>query len=438
VHLNVFTRKPQANKTLLLFIAMLVFKLACEIGYWRLLSWDAVTYRADFSPAKYLLGLLWCVLLFICINHKERKASAFLLYLFLLTQIIPITTLYALANDDSVYYNLICLAVFACELIVRFVDTGTDVLRGKVLSALMILAFTAMAVFTVYRLIKIYGKPETTALDIYRVYEMRENAPELGKLLNYLLSWTTAVFLPLGLAKTITEKKYLWTLALCAVLFLIYLYTGHKTYMFAIPLVCVCTLWANRRDCHTELFTCFCFGFALLVLFACMKGIYSKSLFSQVYSLIGRRAMIVSANNKFKYYDYFTKNPKLGIAGIFPRWLVDVRSHYDNISYPHEISRIYYRQPGMYSNTGFLAEGYMRFGYPGIFLAVFIFTLFLKGIDSLQVRTSYPFAVGLFVYPVYSLNDAHLIDSLFFGPWMFLAILLIFFRTKDVKQSGRL
>ena len=302
----------------------------------------------------------------------------------------------------------------------------------------MVAMFASMLVYTVYRMVKVYGSPQTTAFNIYSVYEIRKSAPNLGHALNYLLNWTTAVFLPFALAKALSDRKVLLSIAVSAACILLYLYTAQKTILFMVPMVIACTVWASREQSYRELFVCLCFGFAVLVILACLESDRDNGLFNRIYSLFGRRSMIVSANNKFKYFDYFSARPKMGIYGIFPRWLIPVKSYYEDIPYSYEISRIYYGKPEMNSNTGFLAEGYMRFGYPGTFIILILFTVFLKSIDSFQDRTCYPFTIGAFAYPVFSLNDAHLIDSLFFGPWMIIVLLLVFYKgSAEAVSIGR-
>ena len=406
---------------------MLIFKIACDVGYWFLISWDTSTYRAQFNPIKYVLGVLCCLILYFGIEHEKRKASSFLLYLFFLLQIIPITTIYSLENDSSVYYFTVCLAVLLCELLVRYVDSGVFMKRDKNTSILLVTLFALLLVYTVYRMIKVFGPPQTTALNIYSVYDIRKNAPDLGKLLNYLLNWSTAVFLPFALAKALSDRKILLAFAFSAVCILLYLYTAQKTILFMVPMVIACTAWAKRESCYRELFFCFCIGFALLTVLALLEPDHDAGFFNSIFSLFGRRSMIVSANNKFKYFDYFSERPKMGIYGIFPRWLIPVKSYYEDIPYSYEISRIYYGKPEMNSNTGFLAEGYMRFGLPGLIVFLVLFAVILKSIDRFQNRTEYSFAIGAFVYPVFSLNDAHLLDSLFFGPWMILLLILMFY-----------
>ena len=119
---------------------------------------------------------------------------------------------------------------------------------------------------------------------------------------------------------------------------------------------------------------------------------------------------------------------------MFPRWIIDIPNYYENISYPNLISEIYYGKPEMYSNTGFFAAGYMRFGYVGIVLSFVLFAWILMMMDKMQKRAGYVLAVGSFVYPVFMLTDAHLIDALILGNWMIVIILMVFYAGEKEKS----
>ena len=418
---------------LVLFAAMLLFKFASELGYCQILIRDTSTYRYDFNAWKYINGLIWCIVLFCFIRHERKKVSTFMLYLTYLVQIIPITVIYAFANESVAYYNLLCLSFLMCELICGWIKRDSRWKPNCRLSAFMISAFAVVLILVLVYIYKKNGLPSLVALNIYKVYEIRRSgAFQVGKYANYLLEWVTKVIIPFLLAKSLCSKRWFCAGLLSGSLFVIYLYSGHKSYLFALPLVIVCTLWAKRKEFYKEIFGVSCSGFFVLVLLACFSPI-AQSKFASIYSLLGRRVMMVSANNKFVYYDFFSRNPKLGLAGVFPTWLIYVPNYYANVSYPNLISEIYYGKPDMYSNTGFFAEGYMRFGHIGTVLIFILFAWVLLLMDKMQKRAGYVLTVGAFVYRVFMLTDNHLFDALVFGDWMLVIILMIFY--VDGKQS---
>lgn len=431
---SVKIESARSTKTVvLLFLGMLVYKITIDLSHWIvLMRYEPNVYISDFSLIKYILGFLWCVILFFGIRHTQYRVSTFLLYLMYLLQIIPITTVYGLSNENSLYYHVICLGFLLCELIVGYTLDRPIFERNTFVSQTMCICFAAAAALVVGVCIAKNGVPSLTALNIYDVYELRSSgAFQLSKYLNYILAWTMKVIFPIFIAKTLVEKKYGLSLFLCGLIFLIYLYSGHKAYLFSVPVVVLCTLWAKRKNFYKELFMAASCGCGLLNLLTCAFPAQGGIIY-RVYSLFVRRCILDSANTKFFYYDYFTKNPKMGLGGMFPRWLIQVNNPYADIDFQHEIGRIYFNAPEMNANTGFLAEGYMRFGHLGTILVLVVLALLLKQMDRLQERTGYPLVVGMFAYPVFSLADAHLLDSFVIGPWMISLFILLFYKERQI------
>lgn len=421
-----------------LFLGMLLFKFSLDIGYWLLLTGDSATFPADFSPLKYALGLVCCIILFWGIRHTSQNISAFMLYMVYLLQFIPITTIYALGNDSTEYYISLFLAFLLCEAIVGRTKDTPVLKRNSFISKTMCLGFVGIAMLTLAIIILNNGIPSLTALNLLNVYELRESgAFQVSKYLSYLLSYAISVFFPMMLTWFLLKKRYLFALLTCGAVFLLYLYSGHKTYLFSVPLVVVGVLWAKRKNFYKEFFITATSGLSALSLLSCVFSDERGILRRYLYSLFIRRTILVPANNKFKYFDYFSQRVKMGLGGIFPRWLFPIENPYETIRYSYEISDIYYGKPEMNSNTGFLAEGYMRFGHPGTFLILILFAILLKQMDKLQSRSSYAMTLGIFIYSVFSLTDAHLLDSLVSGPWLILLFVLIFYKERSscAKES---
>lgn len=432
-----FCIKLQKTHTLIcLFLGMLVYKFAVDLSYfYRSIVLIDPTYPLLFNPLKYILGLFWCMLLFTAIHHTKKKVSSALLYLTFLFQIIPITTIYALKDDNSVYYNVLCLSFLMCELIVSHIEERPVFRRNFTISRTMTLFYTvAIMILIIYIIVK-NGAPHLSLLNINTVYEYRSSGTfQINKYMGYMLSWTVFVFLPFAIVKGLTDGRYQFVVFVMGALLLIYLYTGLKSYLFAGPLILICSMWSKRKNFYQELFLLGCVGFSILTLLAYFSE--PGSIWYYILSLFGRRLLLLSANNKFLYYDYFLTHPKEGIAGVFPRWIINIPTHYPDVHYSHDISDVYYGVPEMQSNTGFFAEGYLRFGHIGTIMLLLLFALLLKQMDWLQDRTGYSFVFGLFVYPILVLSDGHLLDSLVFGPWMYLAAVLLFYKPSPDRLPG--
>ena len=419
-----------------LFIGMIVFKLALDVGFIWLADKRVLGFVMNFSPVKYAYGFLWCIVLFFSIRHNSRRSSTLFLYLMYLLQMVPIATSYAFTDNNTVFFTELCLASLLCNLIVGYTADSARIRRTSWLSKTMILGYAAVAALITVLIVAKYGLPSLDAMDLFNVYELRRSgAFDLGKFGNYLYRWAAAVILPAGMALCLTKRRYISAVLLGVVMLAMYLYSGNKTYLFSIPLVFLCTLWSRRKNFYKEIFLVACWGCALLVVLLYFCPVM-EDLIQRTFSLLVRRVMLVPANNKFHYYDYFSNHPLMGLGGIFPRWLIYIPNYYEDIPYSFEISTIYYDRPEMNSNTGFLAEGFMRFGHVGTVMILVLFALILKQIDHFQHRTSYPLAVGVFVYQIYSLSDAHLLDSLVLGPWMLLLLILLLCGRAAPRESG--
>lgn len=419
-----------------LFTGMIAYKLATECGYYYILSVNKVTYPVDFNVWKYLNGWIWCIILFLGIRHEKNKASVFMLYLLYVSQVIPITCVYAMANDSALYYNIICFAILNAELILGWTGNNVCVKRKRDWSKCMVYSFLLVLLMLLFIIWMKNGMPTLIALNIYKVYELRGSGIfQINKYGRYLLDWMTGVIIPFLTAKYMDEKKYMAAGSLCLVTFVLYLYLGQKSILFSIPLVVACSLWMKRKETIRSMYSFFTAGFTLLVILALFSPVI-KNLFFAVYQLIGRRVFLVPAVNKFKYFDFFSSHPPMGMAGIFPRWLIQIQNPYEAEGIGRIISDIYYNLPEMNSNTGFLAEGYMRFGYMGIFIEMCFFVIVLRLMDKMQKRTNLCLTVSGFVYPMLMLTDSHLIDSLILGKYTCMVVIMLVFRKAGNVRSG--
>ena len=426
--------EPRRN-LIQLFLGMIVFKLALDVGYAWLSDHEILGFVANFSPKKYVYGFIWCIVLFFSIRHNSRKTSTFFLYLMYLMQMVPITTAYAFSDNSTEFYSVLCLSSLLCNLIVGYTADKPKLSRSPWLSKTLILSYAAVAALIIVVIVAKYGAPSLGALDLYSVYEQRgSGAFDLGRFGNYLYRWAVSVILPAAMALCLTKRRYISALILGVVMLAMYLYSGNKTYLFAIPLVFLCTLWSSCKNFYKEIFLVSCWGCFLLVVLLWISPVLKEEI-QRIFSMLVRRVMLVPANNKFHYFDYFSQNPLMGLGGIFPRWLFYIPNYYENIPYSYEISAIYYNLPEMNSNTGFLAEGYMRFGHIGTVGILLFFGCILKLIDRFQERVGYSLAIGVFIYQIYSLADAHLLDSMVLGPWMMLLFILLFCGSNFHRQQ---
>ena len=281
------------------------------------------------------------------------------------------------------------------------------------------------------------GFPTLIALDIYDVYELRSSSLfKISKYMKYILSNSVTVILPFLLSEFLLKKKYLKSIFVVLLQLLLYLYTGHKTILFSIPFILTTYFISKRKNLYFDFFNFICLSLSLLVLIA-----KKYVIFQNFFDLICRRSLLTTAYNKFAYYKFFFNNPKIGFAGMFPRWLISIKNPYEGrFTIGQLVSADAYNISSMNANTGFLAEGYMRFGYIGILINFLVLVLLFKLMDSSQKSLSYEFEIIFLIYFVFTLSDSHLIDLILFGPVGLIIFILVFYshQFNNARMKGQI
>lgn len=429
-------KKFFGSTTYVILICAIVYKLVLECGFWSILKaryYFDVTYNFEFNIIKYIAGFLWVLLLFFMIRHDEKRPSTFFLQLQYFISIIPITIIYSFSNENTLYYITICTSFAVAEIIV-FITSNCELKNYKIFKLLDKKFFTRLVVYTLYLItIIVYigivaknGLFTLEALNIYNVYEVRAQF-SLNKYIGYLFSWQYTVINPFFTIVFLKRNKKIKAFIFILLQFLAYLYAAQKTILFIIPLILIIYFFAKIKHFSSIVYS----GLTILVVFS--VALCNKiGLLSTAFDLFIRRVLFVPANLKFIYYDFFSNNAHIGFAGtLIGKFL--------NIEFPYEgslgkiISSVYFNKPDMNSNTGFLAEGYYRFGLFGCIIALVIFALLLLIIDRFSEKNGFELAISICLFSIFLLNDGELIDPLIFGNLTLLVIILVLYNDKHYK-----
>ncbi len=420
-----------------LYALMLLFKAGLEYGYiYHLHILEPNIYPMNPNPLKWIYGCIWLTALFFLIQHGKQLASAFLLHFFIILQMVPITVIYELKDDNTLFYTVICTGVLLCELIVRFGPAwNLNFRNGKIIGRLMIGSFIVLLVLFLAQTYKRNGLPTLTALNLYDVYELRRSGTyQISKWGRYLQATVIKILIPILLVKYVTEHKYKSVVIVLTAEFLIYLYEGQKTFLFTGLMTIGVVWWLSRKNLVDKFWQFFYLTMSFICFF-----VHNKVALS-LFRLFVRRIFLLSANNKFFYYDFFSTHPKEGFAGIFPRWLVPIVSNYEQgfpNGYTYQIGRIYYDSPAMDCNTGFIGEGYLRWGFFGIIVELLLLACILKCVDAFQKKTSYVFAVGVSVPIIFGLTDDYLVGTLLCGYLTVWLAFLFIYKTEHAQNKRR-
>lgn len=401
----------------------MIYKFSLEWGYKNIIYHNRF-FNYDFDTIKYIIGTIWVIILFFSIKHSIEKVSSFFLYFVYIFQIIPITVIYALGNKSNIYYNVLCSCFLVTGLIVGSKDIDFPKVNSRQISNLLRFVFIGIVVVLFLEIFRNNGFPTLIALNIYDVYELRSSGWfKISKYMHYVLSVAITVILPFLLSQFLLNKKYLKSIFIVLLQLLLYLYTGHKTMLFSAPFILITYFISKRKNLYFDFFNLICLGVFSLTLIA-----KKHVIFRNIFDLLCRRSLLATAYNKFAYYNFFSRNPKLGFAGMFPRWLINIKNPYEGrLTIGQIISADAYNVSAMDANTGFLAEGYMRFGYIGILISFLVLALLFKLMDSSQKSLGYKFEIIFLIYFMFTLCDAHLIDKILFGPVGLVILILVFY-----------
>lgn len=422
------------NHTLVLFGLMLMYKAAMEFGYVTFLNVNIWTnYPIHFNAAKFLVGLFMVMAIFFLIDHNRQKVSFFMMHFFFIMQIVPLTIIYEMQDEDTLFYLTICISVMICEVLVKGcgdVNIQFEFSKGRKKWIIMGL-FAFMILFILY-IYHTNGLPTLTALDIYAVYELRSSGIyQISKYVHYLQDIVVKLVFPILLSSFIMKKKWFYAGLTFAVEFVLYLYDGEKSFLFSGIMIILIMVWFMLDKEGERFFHAMYVGLSLV----CVLN--ANEFIAAVYSLIIRRVFFGSALNKFKYYDFFSAHPKVGFAGLFPRWLIPLQNPYGEgypNGYTYQIGKIYYNAPQMDCNTGFIGEGFLRWGLIGLLIEFLVFAFVLKLLDGFQNKTSFVFTIGISVNVVFGLGDGHLISPLLCGYLTVWILFLLFYKEPGSKM----
>lgn len=422
---------------IVLFYFFMIYKIGLEFGYWYILRKyyaDSVEYTFDFNIYKYILGFLTIFLIFMLIRHNDGRVSTFYLELHYVLAIIPITVVYSFGNKETLYYLGVCIGYILAIIIVQL-KTNLVFDGSEIISLMIIICFCLITIIVYLDMIVENGIPQLRALNIFSVYDYRGEF-QINKYVGYLYRWQVVVINPFMIINGLQKKNKSLVGIFTILQFAAYLYTTQKTILFIIPLIYGVYFLAKFKRFNVLVYSIFSVSITLSAILASINYNLYK-----IFSLFGRRVLLLPANLKFLYYDFFTNHENIGLAGTLWGKFLDVESPYE-LGVGNLISKYYFNLPETNSNTGFLAEGYYMFGYLGILLAVVLFAFLLKCLDFCENRNGFAFTIGISIYSLFMLNDTSLIDSILFGNITILLVILIFYKnsnkyTKNIKCFRR-
>ncbi|MEE3362049.1 MAG: hypothetical protein VZQ84_00655 [Anaerovoracaceae bacterium] len=389
---------------------------------------DSFSY--SFDLLKYITGVAVILMIFYVMPKDLTKPSAFFLEMHYLIGIIPITVIYAFCDFATEYYLTVCASFVLAALILR-TDHRPISVNSRFLCKVMIGVFYLTILVVCLDIVYENGMFSLKALSLSKVYLVRR-AFRINKYIGYLFEWQITIIIPFFMADALERRKYFRAVVFSGIQFVTYLYSGHKVVLFSIPLVIFIYYFIKKIRDPKTLYFLYMAGIALLTLVP--KSVHSLMV---ACSLFVRRVLLFPAELKFVYYDYFSSHKPVGFEGtVLFKVFGDGNEYSGGVG--HVIASHYFGDTEMNANTGFMVEGFYRFGFIGIVIVFLLFALMLYLLDSCAKKNGFALTLTISVFSIYMLNDLDIIGSMIQG-YLFVLICICIFYNKEFmikKKTG--
>jgi len=405
------------------FGLLLVFKALLDVVYVLFIHprWGYYGFSMQLDGLKLLESYLLLISLFFFLPRGEGRVSAVGINLLFIMMVAPTLSLYAMKNESRTFMYLFIGGFWLTLLTIRVLPR-VRITRIKSSSSALLIGLCGVSFLVYVALFTVRGVPTLHSLNLWLVYEVRTAfyAQGLPGIMGYLISWQANVINSFLIGLAWYRRRYLGVVALLALQLLLFLFTGLKSFLLA-PILVLFLLYAVEKKRVLELILK---GFIISTSFSFVFYALGGSI--MVPSILIRRLFFTPAQNYFYYYDFFSHHQLMYLAGshLNPFFANPYGMRITNM-----IGSLYYGQPGMSVNTGYLADAYMNFGALGIVIFSVFLGVFLVILDSLGKRTNTAIAVAAIAIPLVTLvNSAFFTTLLTHGFLLSMLVLWLYSR----------
>jgi len=243
--------------------------------------------------------------------------------------------------------------------------------------------------------------------NLLKVYDFRRIVAEMvfsGKM-SYLVGWFGKVINPLVIAFSLWKKDIFMSVITIGAQVLFFAVTAHKSMLFY-PILIVFVYIFGRKKYFGQMVP---LGLAGVTAVSSIIYLITNNII--FISLFVRRTLFVVADLHYKYFDTFHE---LGYIYFSDRtWFPKIIEYPFDLPIPQVISYIYQGHTETWANTGFLATGYVNFGFAGMLIYSFIVGVILRFTDYIA-KWYLPswLCIAIMITPIFALTNADLPTAL--------------------------
>ena len=410
-----------------LVILAILFKMLLDYAYILLFqtyfSLDVNT--GSINSEKLIISYLVTLVQFYAvpkIDNSPRICIVILLFYIM----VPISTVYALKNENTFFYLLISFLFICYENFSYNIKIKNSV--DFSFSSLIILIFFVITIIVYVKMFLLRGLPTLDAFNLANIYEIREeNALIANKYLYYFVRYQTFIINPISIVLCYLKNKKVGLVFFIFLQVLLFLWLGHKSAFFLVFALIIILFLSKHKNMSEAIGTLFLLFTFLLLLFVSINP--NNSFINMVLSLYVRRALFVPAVLKFNYFEYFLDNPTIGFWGTIVAPLLTAAGFtnpYPTIPVAKEIGYIY--TGGSYANTGLWAAEIAHFGIIGVFVTFLCLVTFDYLMKLSDIKNGKKFTIVVLFSTIIGFNNGSILDMFSISSTA-LSLLFLFFFT---------
>jgi len=377
---------------------------------WAYADWSLL--NTSISVDKVIISYFALLIILVLMPRDYDRPSKLVLMIHLAVMIIPLMTVYALADLPTSFF-LMSIAAFMLQimLIKRLPRIKLPHIDGIERLCLVVFGFLTLST---YAYLFLTQRINLGVLDFAAgiIHEIRADRI-VHPLMQYLITWQFRIVNPVYMVLSYRKKYYILFIFVVAMQILLYLFFPNREVIFSLALIGA-ALYSWHKGIRVAIVMPLWLSFVSL-----LSGVMLMATGSLVPLLVFVvRFLFLPARIKFRHYGFFSVHEKLYYSeGLIGRIF--------GLSSPHPLpSGFMVSGTHSQANTGYIAYAYSNSGFIGMILMSLILVGLLMLIDSLTHNMRPGIVLAMLIYPMVIINDIDLLTSLLNGG-LFLLLLYL-------------
>lgn len=399
-------------------VSVIMLKLTMDFFYVKVVfviySHMYGRYSMEPNAGRYIMSWGIFILLWKVMPKEGQGIKTLFLHVQFILIILPMLTIYAIMLEQSTAYMLLVTGAILIECLIlmerdkKYRPVKIEGLSGFVSVWFIIFIPLMLALIWTYG-----GFWGLAAWDWQKLYKIRA-AAEYPVILSYIIPWLTLTIVPFYIAYSLEKQKYILTGILIVIDIFLYMIVPNKIIYLSLAVVIGVYILAKSKHLLKLLYMGLT-GLMLLlsaIFFFERKsmGSIGRSKISRYgIAIVGDRFLFGSALNKFWFYDFFSKFPKVHFADGTLGKLLGSTNLYRYSSGQMVDAFFTGSRLGVASyNTGYLGDGYAEAGVLGVLLCAVVLAYIVAYISNYEGKMPFTILAPMTVWYVIVLADVAL------------------------------